>query len=217
MNTAKTLVAAFEGRMRRMGRAESTIELYHRPLMHFADWAGARDIDSLTPRDMEIYLDHYEADFLARNGRVPKANTRRKAYQALRNFFKWADDFDHVTKTPMRQVEAPPVERKTNDWLRPEEDKRVLDACITRPEYLAVYLLRFTGLRASEAVNLRWSNLEWHNGHLWVSVTKSKTARGIRRVPVPRELAPLLVPPPRSGQARASQRTGRLRVRDPHG
>ncbi len=87
----------------------------------------------------------------------------------------------------MRQIDPPPVFRKSNDWLRPADDVKVLDACLTRDEYLAIYLLRFTGLRASEAVNLRWSNIEWH--------TKSKTARGIRRVPVPRELAPLLARP----------------------
>jgi integrase len=95
----------------------------------------------------------------------------------------------------MRQIEPPPVHRKSNDWLRPDEDAKVLDACLTRDERLAIFLLRFTGVRASEAVNLRWSDIEWQNGQLWVSIKKSKTARGIRRIPVPRELAPLLVRP----------------------
>jgi integrase/recombinase XerD len=187
MNTAKALIPAFEGNQRRRGRTESTIELYHRPLMHFAEWAG--------DRDMEMYFDHYEADFFARNGRPPAANTRRKVDQAIRNFFKWAERYDYVTKTPMRQIDPPPVFRKTNDWLRPDDDQKVLDACMTRSEYLAVHLPRFTGVRATEAVNLRWSDIEWHNGQLWVSIRKSKTPRGIRRIPVPRELAPLLVRP----------------------
>jgi integrase/recombinase XerD len=176
-------------------RAASTIDLYRRPLMHFAEWAGDRDMKSFEPRDMEMYFDHYEADFFERNGKAPAANTRRKTYQALQNFFQWASRFDYIDKSPMRQIDAPPVFRKQNDWLRPEHDKKVLDSCITRDEYLAVFVLRFTGLRASEAVNLRWSDIEWQNGQLWISVKKSKTARGIRRVPVARELAPLLVRP----------------------
>jgi integrase len=163
--------------------------------MHFAEWAGERDIESITPRDMEMYFDHYEADFFERNGKAPAANTRRKADQAIRNFFAWAERYDYVTKTPMRQIDPPPIYRKTNDWLRPADDQKVLDACITRSEYLAIYLLRFTGLRASEAVALRWSDIEWANGQLWVSVRKSKTARGIRRIPVPRELAPIITRP----------------------
>jgi integrase len=163
--------------------------------MAFADWAGDCDLDSLQPRDMEMFFDHYEAAFFERNGKPPAANTRRKVDQAIRNFFKWAEQFDYVTKTPMRQIEPPPVHRKSNDWLRPDEDARVLEACLTRDERLAIFLLRFTGVRASEAVNLRWSDIEWQNGQLWVSIKKSKTARGIRRIPVPRELAPLLVRP----------------------
>jgi integrase len=59
----------------------------------------------------------------------------------------------------MRQMDAPPVFRKANDWLRPEEDQKLLDACITRNEFLAVYLLRFTGLRVSEAVALNGRTL----------------------------------------------------------
>jgi site-specific recombinase XerD len=154
MNTAKTLLPAFEANQRRRGRTQSTIDLYHRPLLAFAEWAGGRDLDSLQPRDMEIFFDQYEAAFFERNGRPPAANTRRKVDQAIRNFFKWAEQFDYVTKTPMRQIEPPPVHRKPNDWLRPDEDAKVLDACLTRDERLAVFLLRFTGVRASEAVNL---------------------------------------------------------------
>ena len=95
----------------------------------------------------------------------------------------------------MRRIDPPPVFRKTNDWLRPDEDAKLLDSCKTKDEYLAVYLLRFTGLRASEAIALCWSDVEWSGGQLWVSVRKSKTARGIRRIPVPRELAPMLTRP----------------------
>jgi integrase len=65
----------------------------------------------------------------------------------------------------MRQIEAPPIFRKANDWLRPDEDQKVLDACMTKDEFLAVFLLRFTGLRASEAVNLR--------GRTWSGTTAS--------------------------------------------
>ncbi len=91
MTTAIELLPAFEGNQRRRGRTESTIELYHRPLAAFSEWAGDRDLDSLTPRDMEAYFDQYETDFFARHGKPPAANTRRKVDQAIRNFFKWAE------------------------------------------------------------------------------------------------------------------------------
>jgi site-specific recombinase XerD len=148
MATAIELIPSFEAFLNRRGRRQSTIDLYHYPLALFAEWAGDRDLEEITPRDMDLYFDHYEVNFRARNGKPPAANTLRKADQAIRNFFKWAERFDYVTKTPMRQIDLPPVLRKSNDWLRPEDDSKVLDACMTRSEYLAVYLLRFTGLRA---------------------------------------------------------------------
>lgn len=46
--------------MSRRGRTQSTIDLYHRPLMEFAEWAGDRDVDTFEPRHMEAYFDHYE-------------------------------------------------------------------------------------------------------------------------------------------------------------
>jgi site-specific recombinase XerD len=53
------------------------------------------------------YFDQYEADFFARHGKPPAANTRSKVDQAIRNFFKWAERYDYVTKTPMRQIDSP--------------------------------------------------------------------------------------------------------------
>lgn len=193
MATAIELIPSFEAHLKRRGRKQSTIDLYHYPLRLFAEWAGDRDVNDFGPVDMEMYFDHFEVAFAERNnGDEPATNTRRKHYAGLKAFWTWAMNYDLVDKSPMRQMEAPPVYRKANDWLRPHEDTKVLDACLTPDEYLAVFLLRFTGLRVSEAVNLRWSDVEWGDGLLWVVVRESKTARGRRRVPVPSELRPFL-------------------------
>lgn len=194
MTTAIELIPSFEAFLKRRGRKQSTIDLYHYPLTLFAEWAGDRDVSDFGPVDMEMYFDYFEVAFAQRNdGAAPATNTRRKHFQGLQAFWKWATDYDLVEKSPMRQMEAPPVYRKANDWLRPDEDRKVLDACLTPDEYLAIFLLRFTGLRVSEAVALRWSDVEWGDGRLWVVVRESKTARGRRRVPVPSELRPFLM------------------------
>ncbi len=109
METVQSLIPAFEAHMRRRGRVESTIVVYHRPLVAFGDWAGERDVDSFEPRDIEAFLDHDGAAFFERNGRSPAANTLRKTIQGLANFFAWAVKFDYVTKDPMRRIEPPPV------------------------------------------------------------------------------------------------------------
>lgn len=193
MATAIELIPSFEAHLKRKGRKASTIDLYHWPLTLFAEWGGERDVDEFTPLDMERYFDHFEVAYAERNpGKEPATNTRRKHFQALSLFFEWAVRYDHIAKSPMRQMNAPPVFRKANDWLRPDEDQKLLEACITPDEFLAVYLLRFTGLRVSEAVALKWSDVEWGDGRPWVVVRESKTARGRRRVPVPSELRAFL-------------------------
>jgi integrase len=194
MGTAIELIPSFTAHLKRKGRKASTIALYEYPLSLFVEWVGERDIDELQPLDMEKYFDHFEIAYEARNpGKEPATNTRRKHHQALSLFFDWAVRYDHCAKSPMRQMESPPVFRKANDWLRPDDDSKLLDACIAPHEFLAIYLLRFTGLRVSEAVALRWSDVEWSDGRLWVVVKESKTPRGRRRVPVPSELRPFLV------------------------
>jgi hypothetical protein len=49
----------------------------------------------------------------------------------------------------------PKVERRINGWLREDEDVRFMAGAMTLIEKTIIFLLRFTGLRVSEAVSLR--------------------------------------------------------------
>jgi integrase/recombinase XerD len=195
MNTAIALLPSFEAYSKRIGRKDSTIGLYRDNLKSFSEWAGDRPVNEFEPLDMEKFFDQWVADFIERNGSDPAANTLRKLWQSLNLFFKWATDYDYCDKNPMRRMEPPKVERRANDWLRPDEDALVLGACQTYNERLAVYVLRFAGLRSSEAVNLRWSDITFEGGQIWLHVRESKTARGRRTIPVAAELRPLLTRP----------------------
>jgi integrase len=118
---------------------------------------GDRPVNEIEPRDMEMFLDWYEVDFCDRHGRSPANNTRGNIITALCVFFDWATKYDHIEKSPTRRLrdQAPKREYKLHEWLRPDEDEKLLSACRTPVEFLDVFLLRFTGLRPSEAVALR--------------------------------------------------------------
>ncbi len=107
MATVIELLPAFEGNLRRRGRTQSTIDLYHRPLEAFATWAADREVNTFQPRDMEAYFDHYEGDFYMRNDRLPASNTRRKVDQAIRNFFEWPTATTTWTRTPCARSTRP--------------------------------------------------------------------------------------------------------------
>jgi integrase len=188
------LLPAFEANLKRRGRKASTVAMYGKNLEPFMRWIDDRPVTEIEPQDLEMFLDWYEVDFFERHGRSPANNTRGNVISALCVFFDWAMKYDHIERSPARRLrdEAPNREYKLHEWLRPDEDEALLAACTTRMELLAVFLLRFTGLRPSEAVALRWSDVEWRDKQLWINVRESKTARGRRRIPVATELGPLL-------------------------
>jgi integrase/recombinase XerD len=194
MATTIELHPAFEANLRRRGRKQSTLDQYRKTLDPWLRHGGNREIDTLTPDDMATYLDWYESDFYERYNRAPSNNQRGNIISAVSVFFQWAHKYGHLDRDPTIRLrdEAPKREYRLTEWLRPDEDRAMLGACRTDVEYRVVYLLRFAGLRAQEAANLRWSHIEWLNGQLWIVVHESKSVAGIRRIPVARELVPWL-------------------------
>ena len=72
----------------------------------------------------------------------------------------WLERFDllrgddgALLPNPMRAVEAPRVEQRANDWLRPAEDQALLGVDCNAQERIIIWLLRWTGLRVGEATH----------------------------------------------------------------
>src|SRR5439155_492066 len=76
---------------------------------------------------------------------------------------------------------APPA---VNDWLRPAEDEALLACPGTLQERFSVALLRWSGLRASEATALTLADLELTPGRETLTIRVSKTAAGRRTLPL---------------------------------
>jgi integrase len=88
---------------------------------------------------------------------------------------------------PMLAIDAPRVSPKADlDWLTPEQDELLLEIEMSAGEAILIWFLRFTGLRLAEALSLRICDVDLMSG--LVRVRQSKTARGIRSVPICDEL-----------------------------
>lgn len=84
----------------------------------------------------------------------------------------------------------PKVERRINGWLREDEDVRLMAGQMTPHEKAIIFLLRFTGLRVSEAVGLRIRDVSLTTDK--ITVRESKTEAGRRTIPILPGLKPVL-------------------------
>src|SRR5262249_55745720 len=118
---------------------------------------------------------------------------------ALRGFFNFlertgslVDDAGARTGNPMDQVFSPSHEQRPNDFLRATEDAALLACRCSQSEQTIVWLLRWAGLRVSEARALTLEDINLAVGLETLLVTTSKTNAGRRTVPIVPQLVPVL-------------------------
>jgi integrase len=166
----------------RLHRKPGTAAKYPQLLKPFGEAYGDRELASLT-------LDDLENEYLAQFSSLSPAS-RRNRIAALKSLFGFAEKFGYIETNPTRRLEIPERDDEMKSWLDPEQDAAVLAAAVLQHEQLIVWLLRWTGLRVSEACNLKWSDVDLRNDRL--TVTKSKTQSGKRTIPIPPMLKTVL-------------------------
>jgi len=190
------LLDDFNNYLERVGRAPATRELYVRVGRELLEDTGKSFI-SMSPADVDAHLARWRAAFVHEHGRSPARATYKNRVTALRALYQWMDRYDlmldangaHIPN-PMRRVEAPRVQQRANDWLRPGEDRALLSAPIPQHERFIVLLLRWSGLRVGEAISLALCDIDLTRGRETIFVRASKPPAGRRGVPV----LPMLLP-----------------------
>ena len=184
------LLTAYDGTLARRGRAPLTRVKYLHAVRTFLVATGG-SIAEITSLDVEVFLSQWEAAWEVQTGRRPRPATVRARIAALRSFFDFAQRSALLSSSnPMEGVLTPASEQRPNDFLRPIEDTALLAADLPPQERLLIWLLRWTGLRVSEACAVRLQDLDLTPGRESVVVRKSKTPAGVRTIP----LVPVLVP-----------------------
>jgi integrase/recombinase XerD len=92
----------------------------------------------------------------------------------------------------MKDIFPPTHEQRPNDFLRSMEDEALLTCRCSDVERTIIWLLRWTGLRVSEALALTLEDITLTPGSESLLVRTSKTAAGRRTVPVVPQLVPTL-------------------------
>jgi integrase/recombinase XerD len=180
VSTAHDLVDAYLTHLRVERRlADHTLESYSRDLQRLGEFAAAleKPVQRLDRHDLEGFVDS-----LMNEGLSPRSVARTVA--AVRGFYRFAVLTQHLKTNPADDLQAPRAWPALPKFLGIEEVERLItQPDTTTPRGLRdralIEVLYATGLRVSELIHLRASDLNLEAGYL------STTGKGNKQRIVP--------------------------------
>lgn len=141
---------------------------------HIAPYFNARNITvgSVTPGDLEDYYRFKVAEGLS-------PNTVIKHHAIIRSALQWALKHQYIRFNPADLATRPSkVHYQANEPYSVEEVAQLLTLTQNEPIAVPIFLACFYGLRRSEALGLRWSNIDFQGGWIHISTTVVKEKLG---------------------------------------
>ena len=180
MSTGNDLVDAYLTHLRVERRlADHTLESYSRDLQRLGEFCAGVDktVAQIDRRDLERFVDG-----LMNEGLSPRSVAR--AIAAIRGFYRFAVLTQHLSTNPADDLQAPRAWPALPKFLGLEDVERLIkQPDVTTPRGLRdralIEVLYATGLRVSELIHLRASDLNLEAGYL------STTGKGNKQRVVP--------------------------------
>lgn len=133
------------------GLSQNTLEAYRRDLSEFSQ--GVEDITKVDRMSINMFIRKLRENKLA-----PSSIIRKMA--SLRGFFKWASSAGIIDKNPESTLEQPKVPQRLPKVVSIKEIEEMLHNNLTPLEHVIMELLYSCGLRVSELVNLKTSDID---------------------------------------------------------
>lgn len=193
-------IAAFLSDCRARELRDGTIRLYEQTLAELlAPWCTRIGLTNVR----DVTIEHLR-DF--RQTWTCSAMTSARRIDRMRTFFRFGVDSDWIANNPATRLRAPVVRPNLRMPFTAEEVQAIFDACdrlVTRGTYgrgnrhrvrAFIYILRYTGLRISDAIRLDESRVR--DGRVFLRTEKTGTAVW---VPIPQFVVEELSRVPRVG------------------
>ncbi|MBE3591532.1 MAG: tyrosine-type recombinase/integrase [Thermoanaerobacter sp.] len=127
------------------------------------------------------------------------ARTIRYTHTVLNEALKQAIKWQMLRYNPCDGTTLPKQAKKEMKVLTPEQAKKFLEACVYNRWGILFELLLISGMRPSEALGLKWEDIDWKNNRIAVQRTltrvknnwqlkEPKTPQSRRTIPLPREV-----------------------------
>lgn len=182
----------YDGRTRR-GISDQTRKEYKADLLrHVVPVLGRRRLDEITALDIERLVSRLRRKGLS-DGSI------RNAVVPLKALLRWAVRRGVIEHDPSTAVTLPGRSRATSVRALLDDELAALMDALPPDGRLVVDLLASTGLRASEAMGLRWKHVDFGNRRITVEIRRHgrniappKTGTSRRMVPISERLVTLL-------------------------
>ena len=135
------------------GLSQNTLDAYRRDLECFSDVAGIDNINSVDRLMINTYIRS-----LREKKYAPTSIIRKVA--SLRGFFKWAASVGILEKNPASTLEQPKVPQRLPKVITIKEVEEMLHNNLNPLQHVIMELLYSCGLRVSELVNLKISDID---------------------------------------------------------
>jgi integrase/recombinase XerD len=162
------------------GLAKNSLDGYRRDLSRLENWSsdGGKDVEDLTRQDIRQWIAQ-----LSREGLAPASVSR--AVSAARGLFQFLMLDGHIKRHPTEDLDTPQMLAHLPRFLTEEEMERLLNAPDTSTEEglrdrAMLELMYATGMRISEVISLRLSDMDLDGGLMTCHGKGSKE----RRVPL---------------------------------
>jgi integrase/recombinase XerD len=150
--------------------SENSVEAYQRDvklLSEFADEKLGKEPESLTSNDLSLFL-----EYIRENGFNHRSQAR--ILSGVKGFFKYLMLEEVIDLDPSHQIEGPKMTRKLPDVLSVEDiDSMESTFDLSKPEgqrnKTIIETLYSCGLRVSELVNLKLTDLNFEQGYIRVT------------------------------------------------
>ncbi len=135
------------------GLSDITIKSYGTTLGWFANYMR-RNVEDITAMDIRMYL--------ARYGKTGvKNSTLATKTDILRGFFNWLENEEYISKSPMRKIKSPKVEKRIREALTKEEFEILRTGAKTYRQKALLELLYSTGCRLEEVEQMKKQDIDW--------------------------------------------------------
>jgi integrase/recombinase XerD len=154
------IFADFTAHLQHTDKSPKTVKAYLIDLASFEAWIEGDELKAfdpaqIIPLDVIKYRQH-----LQQTGRKP--STINRAITALKLFFEWAYENQLATDNPVKPVKLVKQVKEAPRHLSDQEESALIRAVTkhgTPRDKTIIVLMLHTGLRASEAMGLKWEDV----------------------------------------------------------